>query len=82
MAGRASNSRELVPELVQFLFVQLFKVQQLVTGFFCHVDKFVELDLKRFGISVLGVLNEEHHEKRDDGRARVDDQLPSVAELE
>ena len=30
-------------------------------------------------VFVLGVLNEEYHKKRDDGGARVDDQLPSIA---
>jgi hypothetical protein len=32
-------------------------------------------------IPVLRVLNEKYHEERDDGRARVDDQLPRVGKL-
>src|ERR1051325_6327489 len=35
-----------------------------------------------FGVAVLRVLYEEDHQEGDDGRARVDDELPSVAELE
>ena|SRR5438874_13667466 len=37
--------------------------------------------MNSFGISVLGVLNQEYHEKGDDGRGGVDDQLPSVGEM-
>ena len=37
--------------------------------------------MNSFGISVLGVLNQEYHEKGDNGRGGVDDQLPSVGEM-
>lgn len=43
--------------------------------------QFVQFDLNRFGVAVLGVLNQEHHQKRDDGGSCVDDQLPCVAEV-
>ncbi len=33
-------------------------------------------------VAVLGVLDQEHHEKRDDGGAGIDDELPGIAELE
>lgn len=33
-------------------------------------------------IPVLGVLDEEDHQKGDDGRAGIDHELPSVAEVE
>ena len=34
-----------------------------------------------FGIAVLGVLNQEHHQECDDGRAGIDDELPSVRKM-
>src|SRR5882724_9531847 len=34
-----------------------------------------------FGVTILGVLNQKHHEEGDDGRGRVDDQLPSVGKM-
>ena len=39
---------------------------------------FVQLELNRRGVAVLSVLDQEHHEERDDRRPGVDDQLPSV----
>ena len=45
-------------------------------------DQLVELELDRLGVAVLRVLDQEHHQERDDRRAGVDDQLPGVAEAE
>jgi hypothetical protein len=36
----------------------------------------------RLGIAVLGVLDQEDHEERHNGRARIDDQLPGIREAE
>jgi len=44
-------------------------------------DQLGQFDLHRHGVAVLAVLDKEHHEKRDDGRSGVDDQLPGVAEM-
>ncbi len=33
-------------------------------------------------VPVLGVLNNEDHQESDDGRPGVDDELPSVREME
>ncbi len=43
-------------------------------------DEFIEFDVHRFRVFVLGVLNQEHHEKRNDGGAGVDNELPRIAE--
>ena len=48
---------------------------------FCRayrVDKFVEFEINGAGIAVLRVLDEKDHEKCDDGRACVDDELPGI----
>jgi len=34
-----------------------------------------------FGVAVLCVLNQKHHQKRNDCRGGVDDQLPGVREM-
>ena len=34
-----------------------------------------------FGIAVLGVLNQEHHQECDDGRARINNQLPGIRKM-
>lgn len=43
-------------------------------------DLFVKLQLHRSAVSILSVLDQEHHEERDDGRARVYGQLPGIVE--
>ena len=45
-------------------------------------DQLVQLGLHRRTVAVLGVLDQEHHQEGDDGRAGVDHQLPGLAELE
>ena len=34
-----------------------------------------------FGIAVLGVLNQEHHQECDNGRARINNQLPCIRKM-
>jgi len=34
-----------------------------------------------FGIAVLRVLNQEYHQKGDNGRSSVDDQLPGIGKM-
>jgi hypothetical protein len=38
--------------------------------------------MNSLGVAVLGVLNQKHHQECDDGRARVDNQLPGIRKLE
>src|SRR5262245_33999704 len=45
-------------------------------------NELVELQMNGGGVAVLGALNQEHHQERDDGGARVDDELPGVREAE
>ena len=47
-----------------------------------RTNQLVELELEGVSIAILGVLNNEHHEKGEDRRAGVDDQLPGIAEPE
>src|SRR6185503_16207433 len=45
-------------------------------------EEFVELGLHRRAIAVLAVLDQEHHQEGDDGRAGVDNQLRGIREFE
>ena len=38
--------------------------------------------MKGFGVAVLGILNEEHHEESNDRGGGVDDELPGIGEVE
>jgi hypothetical protein len=46
-----------------------------------RADKFIKLHLNRFRVPALDVLNQKHHQKRDDRGASVDHQLPRIAEV-
>jgi len=37
--------------------------------------------MHRFGVAVLSVLDQEHHQKSDDGRGGVDDELPGIGKM-
>ena len=49
---------------------------------FNRMDQLVELELQGFGVAVLGVLDQKHHQERHDGGAGVDHELPRVGEAE
>ena len=49
---------------------------------FADANEFVQLHLNRGGVTVLRILDQEHHQKRDDGRTCVDHKLPSIREPE
>jgi hypothetical protein len=57
---------------------QLFQVQQRVVRSFGHANQLIELGLNRSRIAILRVLNQEHHQKRDDRRPSIDHQLPRI----
>jgi hypothetical protein len=47
-----------------------------------HSNEFIKLCLNSRRIAILGVLNNEHHQKSDDRRPCIDNQLPSVGVME
>src|SRR5690606_16108883 len=63
-------------------FRQFFDVDQAVAGRFGAGDELVELQLDGFGILVLRLLDDKHHQESDDGGAGIDDQLPGVGKRE
>lgn len=69
-------------EMVQFLLGKFLHVQHHRMRRLGGTDEFVELELHGFAVAVLGVLDQEHHQESDDGGAGVDDELPSIAEME
>src|SRR5262245_13060921 len=63
---------------VELLVGQILHVDQLRTRRLDRTNELVELELKHLGVTILRVLNHEHHQKSDDGRASVDRELPGV----
>src|SRR5688500_12375347 len=69
------------PNPVELLLLQIFQIEQGVVRAFGDANEFVQLDLERLGVAILGVLDQEDHEKRDDRGAGIDYELPGIAEM-
>ena len=73
---------ELALQRHELLVAHVLERQKLVAGVLVRANELVELQMDGVGVAVLGVLNEEHHQERNDRRAGVDDELPGVGEME
>src|SRR5690348_5720920 len=68
-------------QLFQLFFGQVLNSDIDVEGL-ADADQLVKLDLYRGPVPVLGVLNEKNHQEGNNGRAGIDDELPSVGVAE
>jgi hypothetical protein len=73
---------KLLLQLLQLLVRELLHVHQLIPCPLHSTDQFIELEMNRLGIAVLGVLDQKDHEKGHNGRARINHQLPGIREAE
>lgn len=46
-----------VAVFVELLLGKVFQIHKSLVGLHLHADQFVDFDLQRFGVAVLGVLN-------------------------
>src|SRR4051812_12394871 len=69
-------------EEVELLLRQALDVDELIARPLRREYQFVELQVQGLGLAILGVLDEEDHQEGDDGRPRVDDQLPGLGVAE
>jgi hypothetical protein len=69
------------PHCLEFLIARILNVHHLISSGIGCINQFVELEVDRAGVAVLGVLYKENHEKGDYGRSSVDDQLPGIREM-
>src|SRR4051812_42677170 len=63
---------------LQLFVAELLDVNHLVLRLLRGTDQFVELEVQGARVSVLRVLDDEHHQERDDRGGGVDDELPCV----
>ena len=70
-------SHAALAKLSELLLTQLLDANVVVLGG-AHSDQLIELGLDRRPVSVLRVLDQEHHEEGHDGGAGVDDELPGI----
>jgi hypothetical protein len=46
---------------------------------FDSANQFIQFDMHRLGVTVLGILNQEYHQECNDRCSRIDDELPGIA---
>src|SRR6476659_7984483 len=66
----------------EFAVVQLLEIEQHVARLLRDADQLVDFDMQGGRVAVLRVLDHEHHQEGDDGRRRVDHELPGIAKTE
>src|SRR5262245_17649767 len=69
---------ELLLEMLDLVVREILEVHELRARTLDRADELVELKVQRLGVAVLRVLDQEHHQEREDRGARVDDELPRV----
>ena len=71
----------LVTQLFDFFIGQVLDADEHVLDF-ADTDQLVELNLNGCAVAVLRILDQKNHQKSDDSRSRVDDELPCVRVME
>ena len=73
---------QFLMQFFELVVRKIFGRSEAVLGFVHREDQLRELELQRHRVAVLRVLNQEHHQERDDRGRRIDHELPRVAVAE
>lgn len=68
-------------ERFQVFVGKFFKIDKFISRAFKGADDLIQFQMDRFGIAVLGILDQEHHEKGDDRGGRINNELPGIGEM-
>lgn len=74
----AAHRLVFLAKLMDLPVIEGFEIQYRLLRRFRSADQFVKLDVDDVVVPVLGVLNQENHQEGNDGRRRVDDELPGI----
>ncbi|MNG13535.1 hypothetical protein D3C84_972200 [compost metagenome] len=72
----------MLAQRFQLLEIEQFEPQHRISRFLVDPQQLIDFEVQDVGVTVLRVLDQKHHEERDDGRRGVDDQLPGVVVIE
>src|SRR5437667_8281681 len=76
-----ADALKLLLELFQVFVGKFFKIDKFISRTFEGADDLIQFQMDRLGIAVLGVLDQEHHEKGDDRCRRINNELPRIGEM-
>src|SRR6266536_5588252 len=77
----STDALELFLELFQILVRKLFEIDQFISRAFDGANNLIKFQMNGFGVAVLRVLNQEHHEEGNNRRGGIEDELPRVGEM-
>src|SRR5437763_41646 len=81
-AVTATETAQRLFQAVQILVGKVLDIDKLALRALGRAHELIDLHLQHAKIAVLGVLNDKHHQKRNNRRNAVDDQLPALGEPE
>ena len=79
--GSRAHASKLFFQAFQLFIGKILEIDELIARVFDRTNEFVQFQVNCFGVTILRVLNHEHHQERDNGRCSVDDQLPRIGEV-
>lgn len=60
----------------------VFNVDELVSGGSDGANDLIKLQMYSLGVPILGVLDEHYKEESEDGGSCINEELPSIGEIE
>jgi hypothetical protein len=72
---------EFFLQLFKLFIGEVFQIDEPIASALHPMNKFIKFKLRGFGLPVLSVLNQKHHEKSNDGGGRINHQLPRVRKV-
>ena len=76
-----SQPSKLLLQFLEIVIRELFQIDELIARAFHSANQLVQLEVHCFGVTVLRVLNQKHHQERHDCRGGINDELPGVGEM-
>src|SRR5690349_5843221 len=73
-----AKARKFLLHLLKRFVGHLIQIDKAGAGAFHAAQELIELERHDPRVPVLAVLDEKYQQERDDGRAGIDDELPSV----
>ena len=77
-----ANARITMRQRLELLIAEALDIDHVFTRRADGAYQFRQFEVDGLGISILGILNQEHDDERGNVRPGVDDQLPGVGEVE
>src|SRR5207237_10554968 len=76
-----ADALKLLLELFQVFVGKFVKIDKFISRTFEGAADLIQFQMDRLGIAVLGVLDQEHDEKRDDRCRRINNEMPGIGEM-